>query len=240
MDRREALEMARSLAPEASASEHVVYAAYLEGSDAVEASEASERSGVALYSVPMGAIALTDAGNVWVRMEDDWQYYSRHDGVQYSRKKTEYILAYNPVVVGYVRPFSDVPVVGEDWTETAAEGSIALIGEGYSYVREAKGWCLFSRHDGYQYPVDPKDAISGRGAQFVGYVRNVNPFVGQYVLESNEEQYSVGTVALDKDMDVWYYIGGGKWNLHYYDEGESELVEHSTSWVAAWNAIIVA
>lgn len=174
MNRREALEMARSLAPEASASEHVVYAAYLEGSDAVEASEA-------------------------------------------------------------------LPVVWEDWTETAAKGSIALVGDGFSYVREAEGWILFSQYDGHQYWNSPVGNLKNMGAYFVGYVRNVNPFVGQYVLESNDGLYSVGTVALDNDMDVWYYLGEGEWSV-YTRANQGRLIDTyvSTSQAPEWGAVVVA
>lgn len=242
MDRREALEMALSLAPEASAEAHVVYAAYLEGSGAVEASEGSVPVGMGvLRDAPLGALALDKGGYVWEKVGGgEWTCYGRSDGEHLVTAPAENIVKFNLEVIGYVRPFSNVPavpVIGEDWTDTAAVGAIALVGDAMSYVREEDGWHFYSPDDGYRY--SSSDSISGWEAHFVGYVRNVNPFVGQYVLEANEEQYSVGTVALDGGRDVWYYLGGDEWGMYEHTVGASCGVS-TTSTVVLWNAVIVA
>lgn len=180
MDRREALEMARSLAPEASAAEHVEYATFLVGSGAVEAPEAvDEVSVVAGGEYPVGTIALSDTGVTvlpWVREEDGWHLYSTSSGYRYlPNRTTEDIAMYDTVVVGMVRP-----------------------------------------------------------------VRDVNPFVGQSVLESDEALYTKGAVALDKDGDVWYHEGNGVWSFFAGGRGRETRLKYQTRDVVFWRAVIVA
>lgn len=169
MDRREALEVARSMAPEASAAEHVEYAAFLMGSEAGQA--------------PGGVVEVLRWG-------------------------------------------TDYP-----------DGSIALYSGGYGvYVMEFGGWFFYSPIDGHRYSIR-EDPIGGR-PYIVGMVRS--SLVGQNVLESDERLYSGGTVAIDDDGDVWYYLGGGKWIIYFREDGHPGSKDHSTKSVALVNAVIVA
>lgn len=243
MDRREALEMARSLAPEASAEAQVVYAAYLQGSGAVEAPDAVTavvpgRDG--LY--PVGTIALSDAGGTvlpWVREEDGWHLYSASSGYRYlPNRTTEDVAIYDTVVVGYVRPAKVQEVV---WDGDYSDGAIART-EGGIYVKEFGGWFFYSPIDGFRYSI--REVLDGLDPHFVGYIRparDVNPFVGQSVLESDEGQYPVGTVALDSSRDVWYYDGDGKWSVYFKSyRGRRTASDVSTDQAPFWGAVVVA
>lgn len=156
MDRREALEMARSLAPEASAEAHVVYADFLVGSDVCVAPDAVTavvpgRDG--LY--PVGTIALCGVSGtwlLWVREEDGWHLYSIVDGHRYpTARTTEDVAMYDTVVVGMVRPAPvRNPLVGQKVVQGVnyPRGTVSIDADGDVWYFDRLYWKCYSKFTG--------------------------------------------------------------------------------------------